>query len=132
MVRSRHRLARHVSEDQIAEAIRSAEARTTGKIAVTLAHHAGADIMADAYAAFAKLEMHRTDHRNNVLFYVAPERRTFAVIGDAAIYEALGQGFWDALAEAMSEKIRSEDLTGGMVFGIDRVGRELANRFPKV
>lgn len=131
MVRARHRLARHVSEDPIAAAIRAAEANTTGKILVTLAHHARSDIMAAALAAFVKLEMHRADRRNNVLFYVVPERREFAVVGDAGIHEALGQNFWDDLVQKMSERIRSGDLTSGLVYGIERVGRELAARFPK-
>jgi uncharacterized membrane protein len=131
MVRARHRLARHVAEDPIAAAIRASEAHTTGKILVTLAHHRGADVMAAALAAFVKLEMHRADHRNNVLFYVVPERREFAVVGDAAVHDALGQDFWDDLVRAMSERIRSEDLTRGIVFGIERVGGELTARFPK-
>lgn len=131
MVRGKHRLAHHVAEDQIATAIKAAEANTTGKILVTLAHHTGPDILPAAYKAFVRLEMHRAGKRNNVLFFVAPERREFAVVGDAAIHDALGQRFWDELVLAMSEKIRSADLTHGLVFGIERVGRELATHFPK-
>ncbi len=130
MVRGKHRLAHHVAEDPIAAAIKRAEAATTGKILVTLASHTGPDILPAAYKAFVRLEMHRAGKRNSVLFFVAPERREFAVVGDAAIHDALGQRFWDELALAMSEKIRSTDLTQGLVFGIERVGRELATHFP--
>ncbi|HXW51587.1 MAG TPA: TPM domain-containing protein [Candidatus Acidoferrales bacterium] len=131
MVKPKHRLAHHVDEQRIADAIRSAEAGTTAKIVVTLAHHAGREILAAAMRAFMRLEMHRADKRNNVLFYVAPLRREFAIVGDAGAHDALGQGFWDELALSMSAHIKTESLTDGLCYGIDRVGRELSTRFPR-
>lgn len=131
MVKPKHHLARHVAEDRIADAIRAAEAQTSGKILVTLSHHSRGDIIAAAMRAFARLEMHRAHQRNNVLFFVAPEQREFAVVGDAGIHKELGQSFWEQLARSMSEKIKAQDLTSGLVYGIEQVGRELATHYPK-
>ncbi len=131
MVKKKHPLARHVDEDQIAAAIRAAEAHTTGKIVVTLSPHSRPDITAAAIQAFAKLEMHRSRHRNSILFFVAPSQREFAVVGDTGIHQKLGQSFWDRLALTMSAKIKVEDLTRGLIYGIQEIGQALALHFPK-
>ncbi len=131
MVKPKHHLARSVDEDQIAAAIRAAEARTTGKIVVMLSPHYREDIVAEAMQAFAKLDMHRSHQRNSVLLFVAPSKREFAVVGDAGIHQKLGQSFWDQLARSMSQKVKAENLTRGLIYGIEEVGRELAAHFPR-
>ena len=83
MVKPKHHLARYVDEDRIAAAIRVAEAHTTGKVVVVLSSPSRGDIIAAAAQAFAKLDMHRSHHRNSVLLFVAPSKREFAVVGDA-------------------------------------------------
>jgi len=131
LVKPKHHLARYVDEDQIAAAIRVAEAHTTGKVVVVLSPHSRGDIIAAAAQAFAKLDMHRSHHRNSVLLFVAPSKREFAVVGDAGIHQELGQSFWDQLARSMSQKIKTEDLTRGIIHGIEAIGGELAAHFPK-
>lgn len=131
MVKPKHHLVRHVDEDQIAAAIRAAEAHTTGKIVVMLSPHSRGDIIAAAMQAFAKLEMHRSHQRNSILFFVAPLKREFAVVGDAGIHQKLGQSFWDRLALSTSEQIKAKDLTSGLIYGIQETGRQLALHFPK-
>jgi uncharacterized membrane protein len=130
MVRRKHPLARHLEEQKIVEAIRAAETRTTGRILLVLSDRTRGDIMDVAMRAFEKLRLHQTKHRNNVLFFVVPAKREFAVVGDAEIHNKLGQDFWNQLAAEMSEKIKAEDLTTGVVYGVQQVGRELASRFP--
>ena len=66
-----------------------------------------------------------------MLFFVAPARREFTVLGDAAIHEKVGQEFWDRVVAAMRDKIRAGDLTDGIVHGIEEAGKELAQHFPK-
>jgi uncharacterized membrane protein len=129
MVARKHRLAHHVSEAQVAAAIREAEAKTSGRILLVLSDHRG-DTLKAAARTFERLRMNEAHHRNNVLFYVAPGRREFAIVGDAGIHEKLGQRFWDDLAAAISERIKSADLTSGIIYGIQHVGRELTNHFP--
>jgi uncharacterized membrane protein len=130
MVSTRHPLAEHVDAETIAAAIKSAEAGTGATIAVTLDHHADGKIIDSAYYAFAKLRLHHSKQRNNVLFYVWPEKREFAVIGDGGVYKRLGQAFWDDLARSVSERIKASGLTAGLVFGIEQAGIALRRSFP--
>jgi uncharacterized membrane protein len=131
MVTRKHRLAKHIDEEKIVQTIRAAEARTTGNILLVLSDGTRGDIMDAAARAFEKLRLHQTNQRNNVLFFVVPAKREFAVIGDAAIHHKLGQGFWNQLAAEMSEKIKAKDLTDGVVYGVEQAGRQLASHFPK-
>jgi uncharacterized membrane protein len=131
MVTRKHRLAQHVDEERIARAIQEAEAATSGKILLVLSDRTRGYIMEAAKKAFARLRMHHTHHRNAVLFFVIPSAREFAVYGDAAIHKKLGQVFWDRLAAAMSERIKAHDLSAGIIYGVEQIGRELAAHFPK-
>ena len=49
---------------------------------------------------------------------------------DHGIHEKVGQEFWDCVAAAVSEKFREGDFTGGLVKGIEEVGRQLSEHFP--
>jgi uncharacterized membrane protein len=131
MVTRKHRLAQHVDEERIARAIREAEKMTSGKILLAVSDPTRGHVMEAAKRAFTRLRMHQTHHRNAVLFFVVPSAREFAVYGDAAIHEKLGQTFWDRLAASMSERIKAQDLSAGIVHGVEQVGRELAAHFPK-
>lgn len=129
-MRPRHRLARHVDEERIAGAIESVEARTTGRIGVFLAHRIRGNIQPAAWRAFERLGLHRSKHRNHVLFFVIPEQRQFAVVGDWALHNELGQVYWNRLAAQMGERIRKADLTQGLIYGIEDIGEKLAQLFP--
>ena len=124
-------LAGHVDSDRIVRAIEAAERKTTGQIRVSIAPHLRGSVRAAAERAFARLGMTRTPHRNGVLIYVVPSRREFVILGDAAIHERAGQGFWERVASAMSEQIRNGDLTHGIIHGIEASAAELADHFPR-
>jgi len=121
----------HVDEGRIRSAITTAEARTTGKIHVTVSHQLWGSTRTKAERIFTRLHLNNTPERNGVLFFVAPARREFTVLGDAAIHEKVGQEFWERVVAAMREKIRAGNLTDGIVHGIEEAGRELAAHFPK-
>ncbi len=129
--RIRRQLARHVDEGRIAAAIQAVEAQSTGKILVTLAPHFWGDVRRAAERAFKRMRLSHAPHRNNILFFVVPSRREFVVLGDAGIHQKVGQDFWHAIAGAVREKIKAEDLTSGLVHGIHTVGKELAQHFPR-
>jgi uncharacterized membrane protein len=128
--RRRHKLARHIDEERIRSAILAAEAGTTGKIHVTLSHDFKGSTFEHASRAFMRLRLDRSSDRNGVLFFVVPSRREFAVIGDAGIYQKVGQEFWDRVVDAVSEKTKAADLSSGLVHGIEEAGRELRVHFP--
>jgi uncharacterized membrane protein len=64
------------------------------------------------------------------LFFVVPSRRKFVVLGDRGIHEKVGQEFWNQIASAISEKFREGDFTGGLINGIEEVGKQLSTHFP--
>jgi uncharacterized membrane protein len=126
-----HRLARHVDEERIREAIVAAEQGTTGPILVTLSHGTLGTTLSAGKRAFKRLRLGSAPERNGVLLFVIPERREFAVIGDAGVHDKVGQQFWERVAAAMSERIGRGDITDGLIHGIEEAGKELAAHFPR-
>jgi len=124
------RLSRYVDDKRIVHAIEAAERGTSGEIRVSIAPHFWGDVRKAAEKAFDRMGMTKTTDRNGVLIFVVPSRRDFAILGDAAIHNKVGQGFWDRVGAAMSARIRSGDLTDGIVHGIQEAGRELSAHFP--
>ena len=120
-----------IAHKRVLEAIRRAEAGTSGEIRVLIARHASADPLASAQAYFRSLGMAHSAHRNGVLIFVAPRSRSFAVIGDSGVHEKCGDAFWTALAKAMGEHFRRGDFNEGLVHGIERAGDMLARTFPR-
>lgn len=120
-----------LDHDRIVAAIREAEAGSRGEVRVHVSRQAVEDPQAAARAQFDKLGMADTAERNGVLIYVAPASQKFAVIGDQAIDEHCGAGFWTAVAEAMQEDFRAGRFTDGLVKGVNRTGQALAEKFPR-
>jgi uncharacterized membrane protein len=120
-----------IEHKRVLDALRRAEARTSGEIRVIIARHKAADPLAAAQAYFNKLGMDRSAHRNGVLIFVAPRSRRFAVIGDSGVHEKCGDAFWQGLAAAMGDHFRRGDFTEGLVHGIERAGELLAGTFPR-
>ena len=124
------RLSRYVDDKRIVHAIEAAERGSSGEIRVSIAPHFWGGVRKAAEKAFERMGMTRTADRNGVLIFVVPSRREFAILGDVAIHEKVGQEFWDRVGAAMSARMRSGDLTDGIVHGIEEAGRELAAHFP--
>jgi uncharacterized membrane protein len=124
-------LARAIDRERITRAIQEAERRTSGEVMVSIAPFFIGSIQHAASRAFGRLGVSRTRHRNGVLFFVVPSRRSFVVLGDEGIHRAVGQDFWQDVAQAVSQRIRQGDLTAGLVDGISEVGRRLAEHFPR-
>jgi uncharacterized membrane protein len=120
-----------LDDERIVAAIREAEACSRGEIRVHVAGHPVKDPRAEAALVFERLGMTKTDERNGVLLFVAPESQSFAVIGDRGIHERCGEDFWRAVAEAMREEFRAGRFTEGIVAGVTRAGDELARHFPR-
>ena len=123
-------LARHVDSERIVRAIKEAEVTTSGEIRVSLAPHFWGSIRKAAERAFVRLGMSKTPQRNGVLLFIVPARREFVILGDVAIHERVGQEFWEQVAAAMTDRIRSGDLTEGIIHGVQAAGLELARHFP--
>ncbi|HUK82263.1 MAG TPA: TPM domain-containing protein [Verrucomicrobiae bacterium] len=123
-------LSRQLDHRRIVAAIGNAEKHTSGEIRVYVSYRKARDPHHDATRQFLKLGMNKTNHRNAVLIYVAPESQTFAIIGDEAVHARCGQEFWERVAGGMAELFRQKKFTDGIVHGIDTAGRLLAEHFP--
>jgi uncharacterized membrane protein len=122
---------RQIDHHAIRSAIIAAEARTTGRIHVTISHQLWGKTSSRANRIFKRLHLNDTPERNGVLFFVAPAKREFSVVGDVGIHEKAGQEFWNRVVAAMRAKIHDGNLTQGILHGIDEAGKELAQHFPK-
>ncbi len=114
----------------IVEAIRRAEAKGQGEIRVHLQHGKVGDARKAAEATFLRLGMDRTAHRTGCLIFIAPEERTFAVVGDVAIHEKVGDSFWIEARNAAASRFAEGRFTEGIVAAVDRIGDVLGAHFP--
>lgn len=121
----------HVDRQAIVDAIGRAEKRCSGEIRVHIEPKLhGHDLMAFAQRTFERLGMTKTALRNGVLIFIAAHEQRFAILGDKAIHDKVGNDFWASVAAAMTEKFASGDFTGGIVDAVDQAGRRLAEHFP--
>jgi uncharacterized membrane protein len=115
----------------IVEAIRRAEGRGFGEIRVHLHHGKTGDVRRAAEETFLRLGMDRTDRRSGCLFFIAPEERAFAVIGDTAVNERAGDAFWASARDASAVLFAEGRFTEGIVAAVERIGEVLARHFPR-
>ncbi len=115
----------------IVAAIREAESKGLGEIRVHLHKGRVSDPRAEAERVFTRLGMARTAHRTGCLLFIAPEERAFAVIGDAAIHEKVGDDFWLDARDAASRPFAEGRFTEGIVAAVARLGEALARHFPR-
>ena len=119
-----------LDNDKIVAAIQAAERKTSGEIRVFISHKKITEVVATAQAEFNRLGMAKTQHRNAVLIFVAPNSQNFAVIGDTAVHEKCGQIFWDTLAAEMTGDFVASRYSTGIIHGIHQAGILLARHFP--
>ncbi len=115
---------------QIKAAVHEAETNTSGEIRVHIDNRCKEDVMDRAAWWFAKLEMHKTEKRNGVLFYLAVKDQKFAILGDAGINAVTPDDFWDSIKEKMLEKFREGAFAQGLREGILLAGEALKAHFP--
>lgn len=82
-------------------AVAEGESHTSGQIRLHVESRCKEDVLDHAAFIFEKLEMHRTEERNGVLFYLSLLDHKFAILGDAGINQKVPEGFWDAIRDEM-------------------------------
>ena len=130
MFRSRRKLMSTIDVDRIKKAIQEAEHETSGEVRVSVAPYFWGPVRRVAERAFERLGMHKTQHRNGILFFVVPSRKRFVVLGDKGIHDHVGQDFWDSIAALLAEHFRKGEFTEGLVRAIGLAGEKLAAHFP--
>jgi uncharacterized membrane protein len=115
--------------DRIARAIAAAEDGTTGRIGVRIIPDANVDPLPRAAREFASTGLNRHDSGNAALILVAPKARRFAVVGDRALHERVGDAFWTDLVEESRPYFARGEIAGGVIRVVDGLGAALKAHF---
>jgi len=117
-------------KEEIKAAVKEAELSTSGEIRVHIDNHCKGDVMDRAAWWFARLNMHKTQQRNGVLFYLAVKDQKFAILGDAGINAVTPDDFWDHIKEKMLGQFTEGAFASGLQEGILMAGQALKEHFP--
>lgn len=118
-------------EEEIIEAIRTAESHTSGEVRVHLEKTTGEmDIFDRAMEVFHMLKMDNTKHDNGVLIYVAVEDHNFVIYGDKGINDVVPDDFWESTKDAIAAQFKKGNFKQGLIDGILKAGKELQEHFP--
>lgn len=121
-----------IVDEQVTQAIQSAEAHTSGELRVFVTEKSVEDPISAAWRTFAHLKMQDTSQRNAVLIFVAPQARKFAIVADEGIHHFCTEDFWNQRAHQLSEGFKAGDYTSSLVRLIDDIGQTLAAHFPRL
>ncbi|MGJ5642134.1 TPM domain-containing protein [Formosa sp. S-31] len=117
-------------ENEIVDAIRMAESKTSGEIRIHIEGSASIDPYERAMEVFHILKMDNTKLRNGVLIYVAVEDKTFVIYGDKGINDVVPDNFWDATKDIIQSHFKQGHFKEGLIEGVLRAGKELESNFP--
>ncbi len=115
----------------IVNAIKEAEKTTSAEIRVHYTtKKTNLDLMKEAQATFLNLKMNLTENRNGVLIFLRLKSKEIAIIGDIGIHQHVGNEFWEAVKEVMIQTIKTQNITQGIIQGVELAGKQLSNFFP--
>ena len=117
-------------QKQVVAAIETAELNTSGEVRVHLDDNCKGEVLDRAAYVFEKLEMHKTEQRNGVLFYLAVQDKKFAILGDAGINQKVPDNFWEEIKSEVISNFKNGDFAGGLSSGIVKAGEQLKAHFP--
>lgn len=116
---------------QIIEAIKQAELQTSGEIRVHVEPKCKTEPVECAKEIFVKLNMHATELKNGVLFYLAYKDKKFVVIGDSGIHEKVTDAFWDEERDILQSHFKENKFAEGLCLAIQKAGEKLNTYFPR-
>lgn len=118
-------------KEQIVQAIRMAEKETSGEIRIYVeSKNPYVDPIDRAAKIFFKLKMHKTEHRNGVLLYIAMKHQELALFGDEGIYEKAGADYWNNAVKNMIAQFTKDNISNGIEQCIRQIGETLKEKFP--
>lgn len=117
-------------EDRIIAAIQEAELNTSGEIRVHLEDNLKTAVLPAAEKTFLRLGMHKTEARNGVLIFIAPEKRQLAIVGDKGINEKVPEDFWGEERDIMLAHFKTGAYADGVCAAVQQVGAKLKTFFP--
>jgi uncharacterized membrane protein len=115
---------------RVKQAIADAENQTSGEIRVHIEKKCKEDVLDHAAYIFGELDMHKTDLRNGVLFYVSYDDHKLAILGDGGINAKVADDFWESIKENMIAAFKAGNYADGLSDGIRQAGEQLKKHFP--
>lgn len=119
-----------IQQQSIIKSIENAELNTSGEIRLHVEDTCKINPVERAIEIFEKLEMHKTELRNGVLFYLATKDKKIAVIGDKGINDIVTENFWDDVKNEIINQFKKNQFTEGICKGIEMAGEKLKIHFP--
>jgi uncharacterized membrane protein len=117
--------------EQIVQAIRSAEKETSGEVRVYVeSRNPFVNVMDRASEIFFKLKMDNTADRNAVLLYIAIKDKELALFADEGIYKKVGAAYWDSEVKNMIAQFSKENISNGIEQCVLHIGQTLKEKFP--
>ncbi len=124
-------LAGQIQSEKIVYAIQLAEEQTSAEIRV---HYttcmSNDDVLTEAKKTFESLKMHTTQQRNAVLIFLRLRTKEIAILGDIGIHQHVGNEFWTAVKEEVIHTIKQDNVSEGIVKGLEIIGKQLSIFFP--
>ena len=117
-------------EQEVIEAIRLAELKTSGELRVHLERTSDLEPFERAKQLFHSLKMDNTKEENGVLIYVAVDDRKFAICGDRGINKVVPTDFWESTKDLILNHFKKREFKLGLINGIHSAGEQLAKFFP--
>ncbi|HLR24671.1 MAG TPA: TPM domain-containing protein [Fodinibius sp.] len=117
-------------EQQVIDAIRDAEDRTSGEIRIHIEDTVSGDPLERAKQIFHDLGMNETKRQNGVLIYIASGDRRAAIYGGNGIDRETEAGFWNQTLEELITHFKQQQFETGLVQTVGRVAKKLARFFP--
>tara|TARA_B110000967_G_C18890057_1_gene566713 strand:+ start:1939 stop:2385 length:447 start_codon:yes stop_codon:yes gene_type:complete len=117
-------------ENQIIEAIRQAELKTSGEIRIHIEDSNALSVKERAKEVFHHLKMDRTKLQNGVLIYIAVAKHQFGIYGDKGIDSKVNSSFWNDTRDVMSNLFKKGEFKEGIVQGILTASSALETHFP--
>jgi uncharacterized membrane protein len=112
------------------DAVTEAELNTSGEIRVHIESDCKEVVLDRAAFIFEKLEIHKTELRNGVLFYLSISDNKFAILGDAGINAVTPDNFWEEIKETVINHFKKSKFDIGLSTGIKMAGQALKEHFP--
>jgi uncharacterized membrane protein len=117
----------------VVESIRLAELHTSGEIRIHIeASNGSLPLLDRAKEVFFEQKMHLTKERNGVLLYIAHEDKNIAILGDRAINDKMGEGYWEEILNSLKSSFKTGEYEQGLVIAVRELGEKLQRYFPGV
>jgi len=114
----------------LVEAIQTAETFSTGEIRIHIDSTTEDEHAKTALQIFHHLKMHKTTHRNAVLFHINFDKKYLTILGDIGIHQHVQQIFWDRMHDEITNSFSKGNYFQGLKSAVLKTGIELKKHFP--